>query len=155
MSETRSDPFNLRRFLDAQDAPCFAGAGFSTYDGALAELKLGAKSGHWIWFILPQLAGLGQSYRSEFYGLSGVAEAGAYRAHPTLGVRLAACVDAMLSHEDKSAADILGALDAMKFKSSMTLFARAAPQDARFRQALAQFFWGEEDQQTLEKLVAR
>lgn len=155
MSDTQTDPFNLRRFLEAQDAPCFAGATFSTYDGALAELKTGAKTGHWIWFILPQLSGLGQSYRSEFYGLSGVAEAAAFHAHPTLGARLAACVDAMLSHEDKSAADILGALDATKFKSSMTLFARAAPHDARFRQALAQFFWGEEDQQTMEKIVAR
>lgn len=146
------DPFNLQRFIDAQNAPYFAGARISTYGGALAELTKGAKTGHWIWFILPQLIGLGHSYKSDFYGLNGVSEAAAYLAHPTLGPRLIACVEALLAHDDKSAADILGALDAMKFKSSMTLFAHAAPGEPLFRQALAQFFWNEQDMRTLSKL---
>lgn len=152
MTDATGDPFNLKRFVDAQNEPDGAGAARSIYDSALDELRAGAKRGHWIWFVFPQLAGLGQSYRSEFYGLGGLEEAAAYHAHPVLGARLLDCVEAMLAHEEKSAAGILGALDAVKFKSSMTLFSRAVPQEPRFRQALAQFYWGAQDMGTLEKL---
>lgn len=144
------DPFHLRRFIEAQNAP--AGASRSVYDQALAELRAGAKTSHWIWFVLPQLAGLGRSQWSEFYGLSGLDEARAYLAHPLLGPRLRACIDAMLTHEDKSAADILGPLDARKFQSCLTLFARAAPGEALFARALARFFDGEQDERTLARI---
>jgi uncharacterized protein (DUF1810 family) len=143
MAESSGDPFNLQRFVDAQA---------SNYDRALAELRAGRKASHWIWYIFPQLAGLGVSHASQFYGLAGLDEARAYLAHPLLGPRLHECIEAMLAQTDSTAEDVLGVTDAMKFRSSMTLFARAAPEDARFAGALTWFFWGEEDPKTLRLL---
>ncbi len=137
------DPFDLQRFLDAQ-----AGS----YERALAELRAGRKTSHWIWYVFPQLKGLGFSEASRFYGLSGLHEARAYLAHPILGPRLRECVEAMLVTGDNSAKDVLGLTDAMKFRSSMTLFTEAAPQEALFAQALTRFFKGEADQKTLDLL---
>ncbi|MGJ0507368.1 MAG: DUF1810 domain-containing protein [Methylocystis sp.] len=130
-----SDPFKLQRFLDAQSGD---------YDRALAEIRAGRKASHWIWYVFPQMKGLGFSRASEFYGLSGADEARAWLAHPILGPRLRACVEAMLAHTG-SAEDILGGLDALKFRSSMTLFAAAAPGDDLFETALRRFFTGPDD----------
>lgn len=137
------DPHNLRRFIEAQ---------LSAYDRALGELRTGCKTSHWIWFIFPQMKGLGYSQASQLYGLGGLEEARAFLAHPTLGARLRESVEAMLACGDSDAASILGVTDAMKFRSSMTLFQRAAPNEPLFAQALAKFFNGEEDARTLEKL---
>lgn len=146
MTGFSSDPFKLHRFVEAQRG---------SYERALAELRAGRKAGHWMWFILPQLKGLGFSHASQFYGLSGLDEARAYVAHPILGPRLRDCVAAMLATDDVSAVDILGVTDAMKFHSSLTLFARAAPQEPLFEQALRKFFGGEADAATLGLLKAR
>lgn len=139
------DPFDLRRFVEAQQG---------SYDRALAELRAGRKKSHWIWYVFPQLKGLGFSQASQFHGLSGLEEARAYLVHPILGPRLRACIEAMLANEDRSAETILGRTDARKFCSSLTLFARAAPRDALFPTALRRFFNGEEDPRTLDLLAA-
>jgi uncharacterized protein (DUF1810 family) len=117
------DPFNLHRFVEAQSA--------GVYEQALAELRAGMKRGHWMWFIFPQHRDLGQSATAKFYGLSGIAEAAAYAAHPVLGPRLRECIRAMRTHLEagRSAESILGDLDAMKFRSSLEIFGRAAPDD--------------------------
>jgi len=136
-----TDTFNLARFVEAQD---------NYYDTALAEMHAGQKWSHWIWFIFPQLKGLGSSANAEYYGLSGLEEARAYLAHPVLGPRLREAVSAMLPHSD--AAAVLGRLDAMKFRSCLTLFARAAPDEPLFAEALQRFFAGEPDGRTLQML---
>lgn len=138
-----TDPFGLRRFVDAQQ---------SARHRALRELRAGRKTGHWMWFIFPQLRGLGMSEASRFYGVSGLDEARAYLAHPLLGARLRECVGAMLAVEGLTAEDILGAVDAMKFCSSLTLFARAAPDEPMFDAALAKYFGGRPDSRTLALL---
>lgn len=138
-----NDPFDLRRFLDAQQG---------NYARALAELLSGRKTGHWIWYVFPQLKGLGFSQASQFYGLSGLEEARAYLAHPILGPRLRDCVAAMLMTNVRSAESVLGHVDALKFRSSMTLFSCAAPGDPLFAKALARFFAGGEDAKTLALL---
>lgn len=137
------DPFDLQRFIEAQKG---------SYAQALAELRAGRKTSHWIWYVFPQLKGLGFSQASRFYGLSGLDETRAYLADPILGPRLRECVDAMLASGERNAEDVLGATDAMKFRSSMTLFARAAPEEELFTQALARFFGGKGDPKTLELL---
>lgn len=139
------DPFDLRRFVEAQTG---------TYATALAELRRGRKSGHWIWFVLPQLRGLGHSAMSERYGISGLAEARAYLAHPVLGPRLHECVAAMLAHRGQFAGAILGGIDALKFRSCLTLFHRAAPEDVAFSDALDCFYQGNPDPRTEAMLVA-
>lgn len=136
------DPFNLQRFVEAQRVD---------NDRALAEIRAGRKTSHWIWFVFPQMTGLGVSEASRFYGLSGLAEARAYLAHPLLGPRLRACVGAMLENTG-SAEDVLGGLDALKFCSCLTLFSRAAPGDALFTTALQRFFAGREDDRTVSLL---
>ena len=133
----------LGRFIEAQ-----AGS----YATALAELRAGAKRTHWIWFVLPQLRGLGTSPMAERYGIASLAEARAYLAHPLLGPRLIECVQALLAHRGRSAAAMLGALDALKLRSCLTLFARAAPGEGPFDQALQQFFGGVPDAMTLRLL---
>lgn len=131
------DPFDLDRFVRAQDG---------VYPGALAELRAGRKDGHWIWFILPQLLGLGRSPNSRLYAISGIEEARAYVAHPILGPRLRECVDTVLATTaGVSAEDIFGEIDARKVQSSMTLFARAAPGEPRFVAMLERFYGGEPD----------
>lgn len=136
---------NLARFLDAQ-APVYA--------DALAELRAGRKHTHWIWFVLPQLRGLGHSANATHYGLENAAEAAAYLAHPVLGARLRECVAALLSHPDKSAHAILGSPDDQKFRSCLTLFrAVAAPGDPLWQDALDRFYAGQPDNATLRLLA--
>ena len=143
--EATEDPFHLDRFVGAQ-------AG--TYDRALAELRNGRKDGHWIWFIFPQVAGLGMSSMSQRYALAGLDEARAYLAHPLLGPRLRACFDALLALEARTADAILGAVDAVKVRSSATLFARAEPTELRFQAVLDRYFGGQADTRT-DELLAR
>jgi uncharacterized protein (DUF1810 family) len=145
---TGSDPYNLQRFVAAQDAG-------GTYDTALAELRAGAKRSHWMWFVFPQVAGLGRSPAAREYAIASLDEARAYLAHPVLGPRLREAAQALLAHAGSlSAFDVLGGIDAVKLRSSMTLFAQAAPGDhaAPFRAVLAAFHGGEEDDATLSLL---
>lgn len=139
------DPYHLNRFLEAQER---------AYTPALAELRQGRKRSHWIWFILPQLKGLGWSSMSERYGILGLEEARAYLAHPVLGPRLVDCVNALLAHAGTPAAAMLGGIDALKFRSCLTLFACAAPDDPVFEAALNCFYAGEPDPKTLHLLQA-
>ncbi|KHK89979.1 DUF1810 domain-containing protein [Novosphingobium malaysiense] len=137
----------LDRFVDAQR---------EVYDNALAELESGTKHTHWMWFIFPQLAGLGHSPTAQFYAISGLDEARAYLEHPLLGARLAQCTEAMLGWTGKrSAVAILGQVDAQKFRSSMTLFEVAAgdrPGARTFADALKAFCDGQRDERTLHLL---
>lgn len=139
----REDSWNLARFLEAQA---------KIYETVVSEIKRGAKRTHWMWFIFPQMKGLGQSPTSIFYGLTGCEEAHAYLEHPLLGGRLVECSTLLLSHEGRKAPEILGAIDAMKLRSSMTLFVRTASSQPVFSRVLAAFFQGEEDPQTLALL---
>jgi uncharacterized protein (DUF1810 family) len=134
---------DLSRFLDAQ-----AGG---TYERALAELRAGRKRGHWIWFVLPQAAGLGLSETSRFYAIAGLQEARDYLAHPVLGPRLVACAQALLDLPGDDAVAVLGPVDAGKLRSSMTLFA-AAGGDPVFRAVLDRYFVGRDDDATLARL---
>jgi uncharacterized protein (DUF1810 family) len=133
----RADP--LARFVDAQEG---------VFEGALAELAAGRKRGHWIWFVLPQLRGLGRSAMADAYGLAGRAEAAAYAAHPVLGPRLVACVEALLAHRDRGAVAVLGDVDATKLRSCLTLFAAVAPAEPVFGAALDALFGGTADPRT-------
>jgi uncharacterized protein (DUF1810 family) len=136
-----NDPYNLERFVEAQD-------GGGTYGQALAELQLGNKTGHWMWFIFPQIAGLGSSPTSVRYAITSLAEAKAYVEHDVLGPRLLECAAAIATHAGRTAADILGGIDARKLHSSMTLFLRAVPGETIFKTVLAQFFDGQPDPAT-------
>ena len=140
-----SDRFDLRRFEAAQDDG-------GTYAAALAELRAGRKTSHWMWFVFPQIAGLGRSPMARRYAISSLDEARAYLEHPVLGPRLAEASEALLAHDGRSARDILGDIDATKLRSSMTLFARAAPDTPVFRQVLDRFFGGRPDEATDERL---
>jgi uncharacterized protein (DUF1810 family) len=124
--------FDLERFVTAQ-----AGG---VYESALGELRRGHKTGHWIWFIFPQLAGLGRSETSRFYGIASIDEARAYLAHPVLGPRLRESAGVVLATSGSTAEQIFGSLDAMKVRSSMTLFHRAAPEETAFEQVLERFY---------------
>lgn len=137
-----TDPFNLNRFVDAQA---------DSYAAALAELRAGAKRSHWMWFVFPQIAGLGRSATAQFYALGSLDEARAYFAHPVLGPRLVEVTQALLLHRNRSAEAILGGVDALKLRSSLTLFV-AAGAGAPFDQALDAFFAGERDAATLRLL---
>jgi uncharacterized protein (DUF1810 family) len=138
-----SDPFDLARFVAAQEG---------AYDDALRELRRGLKTGHWMWYIFPQIAGLGFSQMSQRYAISSVDEARAYLAHPLLGPRLRECAQAVLDHTDRTAEQILGEIDAIKLRSSMTLFHRADPDEPVFAAVLAQLFDGEADDATERRL---
>jgi uncharacterized protein (DUF1810 family) len=131
--------YNLKRFVDAQ-APAI--------DRVLAELADGHKKSHWMWFVFPQIAGLGRSETAQYYAISSLDEAKAYLAHPTLGPRLRQCTELVLAVRDRSIAEIFGFPDDLKFRSSMTLFARAAGGDI-FRTALERFCGGGEDPATI------
>ncbi|HEX5713310.1 MAG TPA: DUF1810 domain-containing protein [Solirubrobacterales bacterium] len=135
------DPYGLRRFVDAQEQA-------NTYELALRELRAGHKRSHWIWFVLPQITGLGHSPMARTYAISSLPEAVAYLDHPLLGPRLLECARALLAVEDRSAVEILGEVDAVKLRSSMTLFARAAPGEPLFREVLDRFYSGETDPAT-------
>ena len=135
------DPYDLERFVAAQDAG-------GTYDRAVAELRRGRKQSHWMWFIFPQLAGLGQSPTSRRFAISSLAEARAYLEHPVLGPRLAECTRVLEAEPGHDADQIFGGLDAQKLRSSMTLFARAASAEASFGSVLSKYFGGEPDPAT-------
>jgi uncharacterized protein (DUF1810 family) len=136
-------PDALERFTTAQA---------DVIDGATAELRAGHKSGHWMWFIFPQLLGLGRSEMSRFYAIASLEEARAYLAHPVLGPRLRECTSLLLDHDDRSAEAILGPIDATKLRSCMTLFAAADPNAPLFDRALSRFFDGERDPLTIDLL---
>jgi uncharacterized protein (DUF1810 family) len=140
-----NDPHRLQRFEIAQNRG-------ETYAAAVGELRAGRKTSHWMWFVFPQIAGLGQSPMSRTYGISSLAEAQAYLAHPVLGARLTECSRILTELTGRSAEDIFGAIDAVKLRSSMTLFARAAPDNPLFAQVLDQYFGGVSDEATETRL---
>lgn len=142
---TADDPHDLARFVEAQAR---------NYDDAIAELRAGRKTTHWSWYVLPQLAGLGTSPMAMRYAIRSLDEARAYLAHPVLGARLHETVAAMNAHDGLGAAQILGSIDAMKFRSCLTLFLQVAPDDAGLRGALAKYFAGQADPETLSRLRA-
>jgi uncharacterized protein (DUF1810 family) len=139
------DPYRLQRFVDAQDQA-------STYDHALQELRSGRKTSHWMWFVFPQIAGLGSSAMARSYAIGSLAEAQAYLDHPLLGPRLLESARALLDHGGTPAPEILGEVDAVKLRSSMTLFARAAPGEPLFQSVLERFFGGAADPETERRL---
>ncbi|QDB99863.1 DUF1810 domain-containing protein [Mesorhizobium sp. 8] len=137
------DPFDLQRFVDAQ-SPVF--------ETVLRELRDGRKASHWMWFVFPQIAGLGASAMAQRYAIGSVEEARAYLGHPVLGQRLRQCVAALLDVSGRSAHEIFGSPDDVKLRSSLTLFAAAAPDKPLFTRALDRFFDGRKDPATLERL---
>ncbi len=136
---------SLDRFVEAQGP---------TYDGALTELRRGRKRGHWMWFVFPQLAGLGHSPTAQHFGLAGPEEALAYLEHPVLGTRLRECAHALLELASHDPVEVLGLVDALKLRSSMTLFDAVAP-DEDFARVLDQYYDGKPDELTLELLSRR
>ncbi|HEY0401485.1 MAG TPA: DUF1810 domain-containing protein [Blastococcus sp.] len=138
-----SDPFSLQRFVDAQA---------QTYDQALHELRDGEKRTHWMWFVFPQLTGLGRSGMAQRFAISGLEEARAYAAHPTLGRRLVESARALTDLDTADAVQVFGPVDAQKLQSSMTLFALAVPDEPVFRQVLDHYFDGAEDDATTSRL---
>jgi uncharacterized protein (DUF1810 family) len=138
------DPYDLQRFVDAQNP---------VYDRVRAELRSGRKQTHWMWFIFPQIAGLGHSAMAQRYAISSAAEARAYLDHPVLGQRLRECTRMVLAVEGRSAHDILGSPDDMKFRSCLTLFAHTAAEEPVFRDALEKYFEDKFDPLTVEKLT--
>lgn len=151
MAKDRSlpgDPFDLQRFVDAQER---------VYDTVLDELRAGRKRSHWIWFVFPQLRGLGRSPTAQRYGIASLAEARAYLAHDVLGPRLRECADLVARSEQRSADDLFGWPDNLKVRSSMTLFSRAAEgtgDEAVFGRVLTKYYNGEPDPLTTELLSA-
>ena len=134
---------SLERFLEAQE---------HTYATALKEIKNGKKRTHWMWYIFPQLRGLGKSRMAYAYGINGIEEAKAYIEHPVLSARLIEICEALLEHKDQDIEDILGGIDAMKLRSSMTLFAYISNNDSVFHKVLDSFYDGEMDELTLENI---
>jgi uncharacterized protein (DUF1810 family) len=133
----------LQRFVEAQE---------SVYEQVRRELGAGRKETHWIWFVFPQIAGLGQSAMSIRFAIASMDEAKAYLAHPILGPRLRECATIAVEVAGRTAVDIFGSVDAMKFRSSMTLFAAAGPEFPAFRQCLEKYFAGAPDPATLARL---
>jgi uncharacterized protein (DUF1810 family) len=140
-----SDEHDLKRFVEAQR---------STYERALAELRGGRKRSHWMWYVFPQLAGLGRSAMSERYAIASLAEAEAYLRHPVLGPRLSECATAVLEIDGRSAYEIFGSPDDLKLHSCATLFARASAPNSVFSKLLAKYFGGLEDELTVRLLAA-
>jgi uncharacterized protein (DUF1810 family) len=139
------DPFDLERFVRAQEA---------NYDDAIAEIRAGSKESHWMWYVFPQIAGLGFSSTAQRYAIKNAAEAAAYLAHPVLGPRLRECCEAALAVEGKTAHDIFGSPDDMKLRSCATLFAAVAPEEPLFRRLLEKYYDGRGDQMTMRLLEA-
>jgi uncharacterized protein (DUF1810 family) len=137
------DPYNLKRFVVAQ---------FAAIDDVRSELREGRKKSHWMWFVFPQLRGLGASETARMFAISRLEEARAYLAHPVLGPRLRECNELLIRLQGRSAREIFGSPDDMKFRSCLTLFAAAAPDEAVFEQALRKYFGGERDRLTIEGL---
>ncbi|MBY4610952.1 DUF1810 domain-containing protein [Rhizobium sp. 9T] len=138
--------FNLDRFVEAQNG---------IYQQALSELQAGRKTSHWMWFIFPQISGLGTSAMAEKYAIRSAEEAAAYLAHPVLSSRLLRCVEAILSVKGRSAHDILGSPDDFKLRSSMTLFAAISDHGSPFHRVIERFYEGQFDERTMEILSAR
>jgi uncharacterized protein (DUF1810 family) len=138
-----ADPFNLQRFLDAQ-AP--------VYEQVRREMEIGRKRTHWMWFIFPQIAGLGQSPMSIRFAIASLHEAKAYLVHPVLGARLRECTRLVLNADGKNAHEVFGSIDEVKFHSCMTLFARAAPDEDIFQHCIDKYFAGSLDPATLARL---
>ena len=136
-----SDSYNLTRFLKAQG---------SVYEHALAEIRAGRKRSHWMWYVFPQIEGLGHSPTSVHYAIRGIEEAAAYLAHPILGPRLIESGEAVLQLEGRSALEIFGSPDDMKLRSSATLFAAVSPEGSVFHQIIDKYFGGEQDVRTIE-----
>ena len=141
-----SDEYQLSRFISAQEA---------VYGQVLDELRAGHKRSHWMWFIFPQIKGLGFSLTARKYAISGLDEASAYLQHETLGTRLMECTGLVLQIENRSVHNIFGYPDDLKFRSSMTLFDQVAGENRLFEQALVKYFAGEADQKTLTLLATR
>jgi uncharacterized protein (DUF1810 family) len=142
---TTDDPYDLQRFVAAQDAG-------DTYGHATAELRSGRKTSHWMWFIFPQVAGLGYSPTSRTYAITSLAEARAYLAHPVLGARLIECAEILTRVPGRTAEQIFGEVDALKLRSCVTLFRHAAPGEPVFRQVLDQYFDGIPDSATEQRI---
>jgi uncharacterized protein (DUF1810 family) len=140
-----TDPHGLERFVAAQDRA-------GTFTAAAGELRAGRKRSHWMWFVFPQIAGLGQSPMSETYAISSLDEARAYLAHPVLGPRLVECAGIVADLEGRTAQEIFGGIDAMKLRSSMTLLAHADPANPLFRRVLDMYFDGVPDDATEQLL---
>lgn len=141
-----SDPFDLQRFLTAQEG---------VYEAALAELRGGRKRTHWMWFVFPQFLGLGSSPTTRHFAIKSLEEARAYLDHSVLGTRLRECADALLAVSGSSASDIFGYPDDLKLHSSMTLFEMASPPGSVFSRVLDQYFGGERDGATLRLVNSR
>jgi uncharacterized protein (DUF1810 family) len=139
------DPYDLQRFVAAQDAG-------GTYQRAAAELRAGRKASHWMWFVFPQIAGLGYSPAARTYAITSLDEARAYLAHPVLGARLIECATIRTGVHGRTAEQIFGDLDAQKLRSCLTLFSRAAPREPVFRQVLDQYFDGASDPATEQRI---
>jgi uncharacterized protein (DUF1810 family) len=139
------DPYDLQRFVAAQDTG-------RTYEHAVAELRGGRKNSHWMWFVFPQIAGLGYSPAAQTYAITSLAEARAYLAHPVLGARLVESAAILTGVPGRTAEQIFGEVDAMKLRSSMTLFMHAAPDEPVFRQVLDQYFGGIPDSATEQRI---
>jgi uncharacterized protein (DUF1810 family) len=140
-----ADPYGLERFVAAQNAG-------GTYEHALAELRRGTKTSHWMWFVFPQIAGLGQSPTSRRYAISSLDEARAYLEHPVLGPRMLECAGVVSATQGRSAAQIFGAVDARKLRSSMTLLLRASPAEPVFQRVLDRYFDGVADATTDQRI---
>lgn len=136
---------DLERFVTAQDSG-------DTYGAALRELRQGRKRGHWMWFVFPQVAGLGRSATSQHYALADLSEAVAYHSHPLLGPRLRECARALTELTTRDPVEVLGPIDAQKLQSSMTLFCRAVPDEPVFQAVLEQYFGGSLDEGTLSRI---
>ena len=144
-SDGVSDDFGLQRFVLAQDDG-------GTYHRAVRELQVGRKQSHWMWFVFPQIAGLGRSPMAQQYAITGLPEAQAYLGHPVLGPRLLECANLLTTISGSSADEVFGAVDAQKLQSSMTLFARADPDQRVFQDVLDQYFDGKDDDGTISRV---
>ncbi|WP_193048086.1 DUF1810 domain-containing protein [Mycolicibacterium baixiangningiae] len=144
MTDSSDDPFDLQRFVDAQEP---------VYDTVIGELRAGRKRSHWIWFVFPQLRGLGRSATAQHYGIASREEAVAYLAHDLLGPRLRECTRLVLAIEGRSIGEVFGSPDDLKVRSSMTLFARCTGDNADFLGVLDKFYGGAEDPATVERLT--
>ena len=134
---------DLHRFIEAQE---------HVFQNVVQELQAGKKHTHWMWFIFPQIAGLGYSSTAQYYAINTIEEAREYRAHPVLGMRIVQCTQILVAHDGFSAIDIFGDIDAMKLQSSMTLFAHVTEPNFVFQQALDKYFDGEPDHRTLHRI---
>ena len=140
-----NDPYDLQRFVRAQD---------TNFESARDELQRGRKTSHWMWYVFPQIEGLGHSAMSQTFAIISKAEALAYLAHPVLGARLTECTNIVNALEGRSASQIFGSPDDMKFRSSMTLFHGVYPETDMFKEALVKYFGGKADPRTLERMRA-